>query len=367
MPAYNPSTTRAATASPVTTSSTPPNPLPHLTQIINRVGSSEDYLFTYTADTDAAIALRPVRQFRNHPPAHPHDPLALLVAPTSPTPPTTPANSSKPSSPTAAPSSGTSSDFTYTGTITFREIQWRQLKTTSTGAVFSGHWFQHDYAGDASRSCHSWGRVDDTSGSNSGKIWYFLATAGGNLGLVNQYKQYQVSPYSELLIRNYTWATSASGNPYIDSVTTTQDGITSKTTQTIDAYGNLTEQRLYGFTDLTTVKRTQTMTYLAPYGYRTNRLLTASVDGVQMVSNTYDQYSSLQAADGITLHDPAYNNVLHRSRQRHVDYVQRHHAEHGVQHRRRRHSHLEQCRPNHHHPGHLQKLHGPLRDQPPAA
>ncbi|MCC7152928.1 MAG: hypothetical protein IT161_00055, partial [Bryobacterales bacterium] len=202
--------------------------------------------------------------------------------------------------------------FTYTGNITYREIQSRQLQLTSTGSSFSTHSFQHDWSGDAARSYHSWGRVDDSSGSNASKIWYFGASAGGNTGLVSQYKQYQVSPYSELLVRDYTWTTNSSGNPYINSVITTQDGIQSKTTQVIDAHGNLTEQKVYGFTDLTTVKRTQTMTYLSPIGYIRNRLLTASVDGAQMAANTYDQYDTelnsqppLLPAPGITFHDSA--------------------------------------------------------------
>jgi len=120
-------------------------------------------------------------------------------------------------------------DFTYTGNIAYRDIQSRQLQLTSTGSAFSTHSFQHDRSGDASRSHHSWGRVDDTSGSNASKIWYFGASAGGQTGLVSQYKQYQISPYSELLIRDYTWTTSSSGNPYINSVITTQDGIQSDT------------------------------------------------------------------------------------------------------------------------------------------
>ena len=285
------------------------DPVPHLSQIINRVGSSEDYMFTYTADQtlrspfDASSDFGTTRLLTR-----------MTRSPYLYTDFTYSTNNSGELVQATLPYGGTLlwyyRDFTYTGSITFREIQSRQLKTTSTGAVFSGHWFQHDDASDASRSFHSWGRIDDTSGSNSGKIWYFLTTPAVKVGLVNQYKQYQVSPYSELLIRNYTWATSASGNPYIDSVTTTQDGIASKTTQTIDAYGNLTEQKLYGFTDLTAVKRTQALTYLSPIGYIRNRLLTASVDGTQMVSNEYDQYGqpSTGPADtpGVTLHDSTY-------------------------------------------------------------
>jgi len=51
--------------------------------------------------------------------------------------------------------------------------------------------------------------INRLQGSNidydaAGKIWYFGALSGSNTGLVSQYKQYQVSPYSELLIRDYT-------------------------------------------------------------------------------------------------------------------------------------------------------------------
>ena len=125
-----------------------------------------------------------------------------------------------------------------------------------------------------------------------------------------------------------TWTqTPTSLNPYISATLTTLDpGQTyqaqKKSTQTLDQYGNLTQQQIYNFGNLSTPARTYTNTYLDdsdcggshPCGsnyvarYIFNRLITSTVtDGTKtttLATNVYD-YSTLHNTSGITMHDAA--------------------------------------------------------------
>ena len=87
----------------------------------------------------------------------------------------------------------------------------------------------------------------------------------------------------------------------------------SKTEQTVDDYGNVTQSLLYNYGNLTTPARTYTNTYLNTSNYTSrnirNRLLTAQVtDGtntITLVTNTYDGTALTNVAN-LVAHDASY-------------------------------------------------------------
>ena len=72
--------------------------------------------------------------------------------------------------------------------------------------------------------------------------------------------------------------------------------VQSKSVQTVDIYGNLTQQKVYDYGNLTTPARTYNLTYLADGNYTSryirNRLagasVTTSAGTITLVSESYD-------------------------------------------------------------------------------
>ena len=81
--------------------------------------------------------------------------------------------------------------------------------------------------------------------------------------------------------------------------------VQSKSTQTLDPYGNISHSEVYDYGSLSTAARTYNYTYLTDANYVNryirNRMLTATVtpaggSAVTLVTNTYDNYSAECAA-----------------------------------------------------------------------
>ncbi len=154
-------------------------------------------------------------------------------------------------------------------------------------------------------------------GGGSQKAWFFTTSGSSwQIGLLSSYEQRPGSGQTSKRKQEYIWTRNSTYNPYIASVLTTLDQDTgymkqSKTEQALDAYGNVTQTKLYGYDSLTTPIRTYTNTYMGQG--RLNRLLTSTLsDGtnqVTLVSNHYD-YNALTDVFGLRNHDPAYNSYF---------------------------------------------------------
>jgi hypothetical protein len=106
------------------------------------------------------------------------------------------------------------------------------------------------------------------NGAGTSKVWSFGTTAGPFLGLVSTYQERGAS--AATLEKDYTWAQDPAGRPYIGSVTTTMDpGQTyqaqTKTAQTLDIYGNMTQSQIFDYGNLSTPARTYNYTYLTDW------------------------------------------------------------------------------------------------------
>ncbi len=161
------------------------------------------------------------------------------------------------------------------------------------------------------------------SHAHATKIWTFDINTDATENLVTTYQE--ENAYGPVVMRqvNYTWAQDSAGNNYIsrtqDITDPTQSyASTKQTDQTLDQYGNVTQSKLYSYTNLSTPAKTYTNTYLTGSNYTSryiyNRLLSSTVtDGTNtltLVSNTYDNYNSpypLVDAPGITQHDANYS------------------------------------------------------------
>ena len=212
--------------------------------------------------------------------------------------------------------------FTYNGTRTLREAGNRYLTTTSGGTETAAYVFTRP-SGDSSLSLHSGLTIDDPSGIGE-KAWTFATTGTAPLlGTVTRYEDRPSSTQasSPMQRKDFTWTQDSLGNPYIGTVLTTLDptgvNMQSKTTQTLDSYGNVLTSNIYDYPSLTTPARTYTNTYLHQSNstyiplYILNRLMTSVVSNsstnVTLVSNSYDPFPSNPGT--MYEHDPFYNNT----------------------------------------------------------
>jgi YD repeat-containing protein len=214
--------------------------------------------------------------------------------------------------------------FTYPGSHSLREVQYRYLaKSGSSGET--SYSFAHDDSG--SSQVHAWTTLGDPTGS--GKYWsFFTDTSQWTAGLVSTFEDRLTPSGTAVRRRAYTWTQGPAGDPYISAVLVTADPGTayqkqSKTTQVVDGYGNVTQTQLYDYGSLITPARTYTNTYLSASGYPSryirNRLLTSTVsDGTNtttLVSNTFDSYSypwvvGITTVTGAREHDLTYDGTV---------------------------------------------------------
>ncbi len=206
-------------------------------------------------------------------------------------------------------------DFTFTGTRTLREVQYRHL-VKSAGAALATYTLQRDEAGDAARTLHRYAQVVDPSGPS--KVWWFTVTSGWSTGLLESVEDRTAANTTGKRTEGYTWVQDAVGNPYISAVLTTVDPGTafvqqSKREQAVDTRGNVTQSKVYDYGNLTTPARTYNNTYLSTSNYTSryiyNRLALSTVtpaggSATTLVTNSYDS-SGLTDRTGLREHDSA--------------------------------------------------------------
>ena len=203
--------------------------------------------------------------------------------------------------------------FTYSsGSRTLREVQNRYL-TKAPNATETTYSFTYDDT--TSNTVHASSVLGDPSGP--ARAWLFFTDGSGPFGTLRRYEARTAVSGTALHRRDFTYAQDSVGRNYIASVLTTIEpagaNLQSKTEQTVDDYGNVTQSLLYNYGNLTTPARTYTNTYLATSNYTArnirNRLLTAQVtDGtntVTLVTNTYDG-GTLTNVDNLVAHDASY-------------------------------------------------------------
>ncbi len=205
----------------------------------------------------------------------------------------------------------------------FREVTSRWLRAAS-GAAQWGYAVQGYGASGA--SCVQARTVVDPSGPD--KAWIFEQNpALTNYGLVTAYEERKLTPSFQVLLRQEnTWVLDSRGRPYVGTAHTwlepwTANERISKVETVRDDLGNVTEQRLYDYGQLTAPARTYKNYYVDAAGGRfptrsdvvegsqTLVLGEWKYDGAEGVAcaglNGFYPYSVVDAA-GITYHDLAY-------------------------------------------------------------
>ena len=131
-------------------------------------------------------------------------------------------------------------------------------------------------------------------------------------GFLSQYVEHPTATGDTNILRRHTYTYTQDTNqmPTVQSVTTeldpnTADAKTTKTDQTVDLYGNVTQARAYEYGNLTTPVRTTNCTYTFPGAhYLRNLLYSCNVtDGVNtslLASSTYDVYGTLNPLTQVT-------------------------------------------------------------------
>jgi RHS repeat-associated protein len=178
---------------------------------------------------------------------------------------------------------------------------------------------------DNTRQVHRYFDLRDPD-QQSEKPWFFN-TSGPYTGLISMYEERQLPSQMAKIRLMYTWTTDTAGNPYISSIVTslepdTSNQIQKQVDQVQDAYGNVTQTKLYNWNSLTTPARTYDNVYLsndyydANYrnSYIRNRLvastLTAGTQALTLVQNWYDG-ASLSDPGPLREHDPAYGTSFY--------------------------------------------------------
>jgi hypothetical protein len=176
---------------------------------------------------------------------------------------------------------------TYAGGRMQREISRRYVSKDGTAASERAYVVGYNPE-DVGRTSHSWTVIDDIN-DGSEKAWWFEPDATRfDFGLVLGQED-RPHPWPNTAggrRQEYTWTTDASGRPYIAAVVITEDinnpaQVQRKIEQTRDAYGNLTQTKLYAYGNLTTPARTYTNMYVSDANYTSryirDRLLSSTV------------------------------------------------------------------------------------------
>ena len=153
------------------------------------------------------------------------------------------------------------------------------------------------------------GRVVTDNTANATKTWSFndVQTGSASSGLANSLSEGGGSQAAR--VTAYTWAQTSSGNNYIGRLQSTLDSgtgnaVTKQVDQTVDPYGNVTQTKLYDYTDLTHPAKTYNTNYLSSSNYTNlyirNRPVSVSVTDKNAVTTTLKQNSYDQYPNGIT-------------------------------------------------------------------
>jgi RHS repeat-associated protein len=290
-------------------------PVPHLTRIINYVGTAESYNFTYTENAALGPPFGTDPNYAGMTTTH----LASIT-----------------------PSIGSTYQFTYdsagasellqvmypwgghlrwtyandayNGSRTLRAVSGRYLAAGSSGGTEWSYGISRDNA--SSATIHATMTLADASGVGA-KTWNFI-TPGSvppwQIGLVSSFVQSASQGGAALQSDSYTWSQDPSGTPYISAKSSTlnpggSNPQTALTTQTLDQYGNVTQSAIYPYNNSTTPVKSYTNTYKTGYEsiYVFDRLATSSLNtspGVTLVTNTYTGYSGAGYGGPTTAIDP---------------------------------------------------------------
>ena len=154
---------------------------------------------------------------------------------------------------------------TYTGGITYREVQSRYLSKDGTSSTLYG--FSHEAT---PGTIHQYTIIDDPGGVGE-KYWSFSQT-GANTGMVGQFQGRQRPGPVTKAQNDITWTQDATGNLYIRSVLETLDPgqsyqVQKKTDQNVDIHGNVTDVFQYDYNSLTVPARIYSLKYLNTSAY----------------------------------------------------------------------------------------------------
>ncbi len=197
---------------------------------------------------------------------------------------------------------------TLYGVRTQMEVNYRILNALD-GQGAKTYTLYHDDAGDTGRPAHHYTVVVDASGA-ADKVYYFNTAADYRLGKMWMLHERALPSYTTMRQTVVTWAQTGNGNPYISlSEETIYPGVGqswtpqyTKTGQTLNNQGNLTERTQYAFSAPGTspaLLRTYAYSYLNNGNYTGRHIwdrmtqVTVQKPGgpvVTLVTNTYDQY-----------------------------------------------------------------------------
>jgi len=198
---------------------------------------------------------------------------------------------------------------TYSGSgHQYSAVQKRYLQLASGGTQY-----QWTLGWDSAAVWHGTTSITDVGAQNAKKVWTFSTNGNYVPGLATAYEEHDVNSGPTLLHKDYTWTTDGSagstGRPYVSTVATKLNpGATyeadTKTVQTLDTHGNLTQSQVFDYGNLSTPARTYNYAYLTGSNYAAqflfNRLASATVmpaggSALTLVANTYDVYNGLAA------------------------------------------------------------------------
>jgi YD repeat-containing protein len=286
--------------------------IPHLTGITNHIGTAETYTFSYLSNQSLSSPFSP-------PVSYPATTLLQSLA-----------NAaqlthsfeytggsgemSKVTFPFGGSIRWAYRSFTFTGSKTVREVQYRYLKKSTT-ATETTYTLTRDDANNPNNPVNAYTCVADPSGIGQ-KCWFFNTTPSSwMMGLNTRFEGRPAAGQTATQRTDMTWAQDAAGNPYIATVLTTLDpagaNLQTKTTQVVDTHGNVLQTSVYDYGNLTTAARTYTNTYQNSANYTSigiwNRLASTTVTNgsqtVTLVTNTYDG-SALTSVTGLREYTP---------------------------------------------------------------
>jgi RHS repeat-associated protein len=215
---------------------------------------------------------------------------------------------------------------TYSSNVSQREVTSRAVNQ-GAGGFTNTHTLSHPAPCEPAQGAfHTCTQILD-AGAGSKKIYYNAAQ--GSLVLPSQYQETDNNGTTLLLQKVFTWGQNSAGNAYVSRLDSTlnpgsSSAATTSTVQTIDAYGNLTQQQVYDYGS-STVSRTYNLTYLTDPNYLSryirNRMVQVNVTAnnatTLLVQNAYDSTAvGTQLPQGfnsfasIPQHDSAYDATV---------------------------------------------------------
>ena len=203
------------------------------------------------------------------------------------------------------------------GNRLLREVGTRYLAADSAGATEWSYPFSHTDSSSAIATVHSDTSLVDYNASGGGaKTWTFFNSSGTSaweMGLASQFAQLTSVAGTVYTRDTYTWAQNGSSNPYISTkVHVIDPGATyaqsAQSTQTADAYGNTTQVVVYPYNNTTTPLQTYNSTYLTGSAYAAkyilNRLLTTTLTTGGATKTLLTNYYDMAGYNGLPTANP---------------------------------------------------------------